>query len=164
MPSKVALSSIFGWTLKILCNTFNYLYLFEGIFSSSLQGFSCFFCMCLCYTLEDLFHTEIKKESRVIIVWSGLKKVYFIFYWKEMIGNSLNKDRLDMDLRWCKKEAMWTLERCSKPSLSHEKWKILFTNLFQKLYLPLCMCYRTFLEWLLIAFLQSKYLWSCFYW
>ena len=63
-----------------------------------------FFCMCLCYTLEDLFHTKIKKESRVIIVWSGLKIVYFIFYRKEMTENSLTKDRLGMDLRWCKKD------------------------------------------------------------
>ena len=29
---------------------------------------------------------------------------------------------------------------------------------------PLCIYYRRFLEWFLTAFLQIKYLWSCFYW
>ena len=31
MPSQVALSSVFGLALKILCNTLNYLHLFERI-------------------------------------------------------------------------------------------------------------------------------------
>ena len=38
-------------------------------------------------------------KSEVLIVRSGLGKVYFIFYWKEMIGNSLANHWLDMDLR-----------------------------------------------------------------
>ena len=33
-----------------------------------------------------------------------------------------------------------------------------------KLYPPLCMYYRTLLEWFLTEFLQSKYVWLCFYW
>ena len=49
--------------------------------------------------------------------------------------------------------AMSTLENCSKPSLADEKWDILFTNIFPLM----CMYYRTFLEWFLIAFLQSIY-------
>ena len=91
MPSQVALSSVFRLTLKILCNTLSYLYLFERIFSSSLQRwFSCFFCVRLCYTLEGLFHKKkLKKASGVIIVGSRLEKGYLIFYWKEMIGNFL---------------------------------------------------------------------------
>ena len=32
MPSQVALSSVFRLALKILCSTFNYLYLIERIF------------------------------------------------------------------------------------------------------------------------------------
>ena len=46
----------------------------------------------------------------------------------------------------------------------HDKWKNFFTNVFEKLYLPLFMYYRTFVEWFLIAFFWTKYLWLCFYW
>ena len=42
---------------------------------------------------------NFKKAKGVIIVHSGLEEVYFIFYWKKMIGNSLNNYWLDMDLR-----------------------------------------------------------------
>ena len=48
--------------------------------------------------LEGIFRTKNKKASGVILLHSGLEKVYFIFYWKEMIGNSLN-DWLDIGLR-----------------------------------------------------------------
>ena len=41
---------------------------------------------------------KIKKASGVTIVSSGLEKVCFIFYWKEMIGKSLTNHWLDMDL------------------------------------------------------------------
>ena len=45
------------------------------------------------FTIEDLFQKKKtkKKTSGVIIVCSGLEKVYFIYNWKEMIGNSLTK-------------------------------------------------------------------------
>ena len=36
---------------------------------------------------------------RIIIVRLGLKKLHFIFYCKEMIGNSSTNHWLDMDLR-----------------------------------------------------------------
>ena len=105
MPIQVASSSIFRLALKTLCSTCNYLYLFERIFSSSLQRwFSCSFCVFLCYTLEGLFHKKnLKKASGVIIVGSGSENVYFIFYWKEIIGNFLTNYWLDMDLRRSKK-------------------------------------------------------------
>ena len=105
MPSQVALSSVFRLALKILCSTFSYLYLFERIFSDSLQRwFSCSFCVCLCYTLEALFHEKIKKSK-----WSNycslrVRKSLFQFYWKEMIGNSLTNHWLDMNLRRRKKD------------------------------------------------------------
>ena len=47
----------------------------------------------------------MKKASGVIIVRSELEKVYFIFYWKEMIENSLINHWLDMDLRRYKNDA-----------------------------------------------------------
>ena len=111
IPSQVALSSVFRLALIILCSTFSYLYLFQGNFLSSLQRwFSCSFSVCLCYTLEGIFHKKnIKKASGVIIVHSELEKVYFIFCWKEMIGNSSTNHWIDMDLRRCKNMAMWTL-------------------------------------------------------
>ena len=39
------------------------------------------------------------------MVRSELEKVYFIFYWKEMIENSLINHWLDMDLRRYKNDA-----------------------------------------------------------
>ena len=39
---------------------------------------------------------KIKKASEVIITGSALEKVYFIFYWEEMIGNSLTNHWLGM--------------------------------------------------------------------
>ena len=88
MPSQVTLSSVFRLGLKVLRSTFNYLYLFEHIF---LQ---------VQVVCKDYFHYRgsfskkkkpKKKTSGVIIVCSGFEKVYFIYNWKEMIGNSLTK-------------------------------------------------------------------------
>ena len=64
MPSKAVLFSVFRLALKIFCSAFNYLYLFERIFSSSFQrGFSCSFGACLCYTLEGLFQKKVLKKQ-----------------------------------------------------------------------------------------------------
>ena len=108
MPSQVALSSVFRLALNILCSTFNYLYLFESIFPSSLQRwFSCSFCVYLCYTLEVLFHKKFKndkwsnycllsvrkilfhilleRDHCKLLIWSlarhGLKKVQKVWLW-----------------------------------------------------------------------------------
>ena len=55
-----------------------------------------FFSVYLCYTFEGIFHKKnLEKASGVIIVLSGLGKVYFIFYWKGMIGNSLTNHWVD---------------------------------------------------------------------
>ena len=108
MPSQVTLSSVFRLGLKVLRSTFNYLYLFEHIF---LQ---------VQVVCKDDFHyrgsfskkkKNKKKTSGEIIVCSGLEKVYFIYNWKEMIGNSLTKHWLDMDLKRRKKNGYVDIEK-----------------------------------------------------
>ena len=42
------------------------------------------------------FSQKNKKANEVIITGSALEKVYFIFYWEEMIGNSLTNHCLGM--------------------------------------------------------------------
>ena len=66
---------------------------------------------CVYVTLQRVFFTQknIKKANGVIIAHAGLEKVYFIFCWKEMIGNSSTNHWIDMDLRRCKNMATWTL-------------------------------------------------------
>ena len=46
---------------------------------------------------------KTKKQSKVIIVGSGSENFYFIFYWKDVMGNFLTNYWLDMDLRNCRK-------------------------------------------------------------
>ena len=88
MPSQVALSSVSRLVPKILCSTFNCLYLFERIFSSSLQRwFSCFFCVCLYYNLEGLFHKKNLKSKRSNYCSLRISKMLFHIllerdYWK----------------------------------------------------------------------------------
>ena len=82
--------------------------------------FICLLCVFILHFRKSFSQKSFKKASGVIIVYSGLEKVYFIFYWKGMIGNSLTNHWLDMDLG-AKNMAMWTLESCSKPSLAHGK-------------------------------------------
>ena len=132
MPIQVASSSIFRLALKTLCSTCNYLYLFERIFSSSLQRwFSCSFCVCLCYTLEGVFHKKkSKKASGVIIVGSGSENLYFIFYWKEIIGNFLTNYWLDMDLRRSKKYGYVDIVKLLQTFSGAWKVKHLFHELF----------------------------------
>ena len=60
--------------------------------------FMFFLCMFMLHFRGSFSHTQNKKASGVIIVSSGLEKVYFIFYWKEMIGKSLTNHWLDIDL------------------------------------------------------------------
>ena len=71
MPSQVALSSVFRLGLKHLCSTFSYLYLFEHTFLQARavheDDFYVTF-VCLCYTLEGLFH---KKTSKQKSKWSN---------------------------------------------------------------------------------------------
>ena len=61
MPSQSALSIVFSLALKILCSTFNHLYLFECVFLQvqvvCKDDFHVFF-VCVCYTLEDFFRTK----------------------------------------------------------------------------------------------------------
>ena len=56
-------------------------------------------CVFMLHFREYVSQKNLKKASAVIIVRSGLEKVYFIFYWKEMIGSSLTNHWLDIDLR-----------------------------------------------------------------
>ena len=105
MPSQVALSSVFRLVLKILCSTFNYLYLFERIFLQvqvvrfsfsndfHLKIFIFLLCVFMLHFRGSFSqnNNNKKKTSGVIIFWSGLEKVSFIFYWKEVIENSLIK-------------------------------------------------------------------------
>ena len=115
--------------------------------SASLQRwFSCSLCECLCYNLESLFHKKQSnkhKTSGVIIIFSVLGKVSFIFYWQEMIGNSLNKHWLDLDLRRRKKDGYLAQKKVAPNLLwrmkSESFWLILFTNLFLKLHPLMCM-------------------------
>ena len=106
MPSQSALSSVFRLALKILCSAFNYLHLFERIFSQvqiiCKDDFHVLLCVFMLHFRRSFSHT--KKTSGIIIVCLGLEKVSFVFYWKEMLGSSLTKPWLDMDLRRCKKD------------------------------------------------------------
>ena len=90
MSSQVTFSSVFRLGLKILCSTFNYLYLFEPIFAKII------FMFLLSHFRWPFSQKKIKKTSEVITTGSALKKVYFIFYWKERIGNSLTNHWLGM--------------------------------------------------------------------
>ena len=60
--------------------------------------FMFFLCMFMLHFRGSFSQEKIKKASGVTIVSSGLEKVCFIFYWKEMIGKSLTNHWLDIDL------------------------------------------------------------------
>ena len=165
MPSQVALSSVFKLALKPLYSTFNYLYLFERIFQVvGKDDFLVPFLPCV-FMLHFIGSISKKKKARgVIIVGSGSENVHFIFYWKEMIGNFVTNYWLDLDFRRRKKIWLcghWKVSQNLLWGMKSETFCSL--NFLKSCIHPLCMYYRTFLEWFLIAFLQIKYLWSCFY-
>ena len=68
-------------------------------------------CVFMLHFRGSFSHKKFKKASGVIIVRSGLEKVYFIFYWKEMIGNSLTNHWLDMELRRSKRYGYVFIEK-----------------------------------------------------
>ena len=56
-------------------------------------------CVFMLHFRRSFSKKNLKKASGLIIAHSGFQKVYFIFYWKEIIGNSLPNHWLDMDLK-----------------------------------------------------------------
>ena len=114
MNSQVALSSVFRFGLTNLCSTFSYLYLLEHNFLQVKVVCKDDFHIPCVFMLHfrRFFSQKTNKRIRiaVIIVCSVLKTVSFIFYRKEMMGNSLIKYWLDMDLRRCKEDGYVALQ------------------------------------------------------
>ena len=110
----------------------------------------CSFCVCLCYTLGGCFTKKKRNNYCLLGVRKSLSHLLLERENWKLLNYSLTRHGFKkMQVGWL----CGTLESCSKLFLGHDKWNILFTNHFQKLYPPLSMHYRTFSEWFLIAFL-----------
>ena len=100
MSSQVALSRVFRLALKTLCSTSITCIYWSVFFQVVCKDDFHFPFLRVYVTLQKAFSTKnFKKESAVIIVCSGLGKVYSIFYWKEIIGTSLINHSIDMELK-----------------------------------------------------------------
>ena len=140
VPSQVALSSVFRLALKILGSTFNFLYLFECIFQVVFK-------MIFMFLLSEDHFTENKKSKWNNYCSLRVRKSLFHIILEREHWKLLNQLLARRGLK--KAQKGWL---CGH-------WKAVSF----KLYPPLCMYYRTLLEWFLTEFLQSKYVWLCFY-